>query len=232
MSSVGKIVFPFDDCKNYDSIGFASITAKHKNVDFVTGPDGGEASAVSFRGTKYSYVLIPNSKKLKRPLDFVYDLTIAVHVYPTKEQDKAPIWKYRPENSGGISLWQIGTGLRFNVMQRAWTRISNDRIVEAPKGSLKINEWNYVAVSYSYTTSEAKIYINGKEVATKTIPKKSIATGRNVRLGQWRKYHFAGHMACFQAYPEALSEAQILTNKDCPKGMGLILHGALSIEKY
>ena len=229
MSAVGKIVFPFDDCKNYGSIGFASITAKHKNVDFVTGPDDGEASAVSFRGTKYSYVLIPNTKKLKRPLDFIYDLTIAVHVYPTKEQDKAPIWKYRPENSGGISLWQIGTGLRFNVMQRSRTKILNDRIVEAPGGSLKINEWNYVAVTYNYTTSEAKIYVDGKEVAMKNIPRKSIATGKNVRLGQWRKYHFAGHMACFQAYPKALTKAEILTNKDCPKGMGCFYMSELKL---
>ena len=157
---------------------------------------------MKFQGAQNSYIQLPNQENGK--LDLKGSMTVLAHVNAEKE---GPLFHYKL-NDWGLHWWISGKdqlSLFVHVVRRNMT------FTEGILSPISRGQWNYVGFSYDKSTGEARLWIDGKQAANRSIGSHEIASQFNVRIGarigSYR--YFQGRITCMHIYAQALDEHQI-----------------------
>ena len=174
-------------------------------VTLADGPDGDPKGSYAFSGFSDSYIKFPSGSKL----DTKYSITLAAMIYP---EAPGPIFHYHGTALGwGTNLWLVDTDtLRWSISNRK--TLENSHLFSS---RLKKTAWNFIAVTYDYTTGPAAVWIDGVKVQQKLLERIKIATNYTVRLGAINgdDRYFKGRISCLQVYSRALAQDEILAAK-------------------
>ena len=127
-------------------------------VGLAPGPNynGRPGGSHEFSGTENGYIEISSAEV--GPLDVRYSIIMLYWVY--SEGRDGPLFNYLPSGQWGVHLW-VGSGklfARFN--KRAFTK---------PLTTTYLTRgWKFVGASYDCGSGEAKLWVNGDVVVTKT----------------------------------------------------------------
>ena len=171
-----------------------------KGVAPAKGPDNKYGTAYAFRGSPNSFIQFTNRGKL----DTRYSMAMLAWVYP--RGNAGPIFNYMT-NNWGVHFWQTARNqffVRFVKRRGGFT-------AAVTSNTLRQNRWNYIAATYNRRTGRAKLWKNGRKVASRFIGKIELRTQYSVRMGARvgdRRY-FVGSIACMQVYDRALNGKQI-----------------------
>ena len=126
-------------------------------VTLADGPDGDPKGSYAFSGFSDSYIKFPSGSKL----DTKYSITLAAMIYP---EAPGPIFHYHGTALGwGTNLWLVDTDtLRWSISNRK--TLENSHLFSS---RLKKTAWNFIAVTYDYTTGLAAVWIDGVKVQQK-----------------------------------------------------------------
>ena len=162
----------------------------------------------------YAYALVPDFEALTLSNSF----SVAVWICPDALPAFAPILV----RTGDTEEWNDGFALFVgeNGALAACVR-GGDDAGEVSGGALVTNEWNHVALTYSGTV--LKLYLNGREVASRTFSGPATANasaplGIGTLVGRRRVQPFAGAIADVRIWSSALSSAQV--NDACRQFLG------------
>ena len=190
--------------KNRDISGYVNPPATFVGVYYARGPDNHPQGALSFRGRRNSYVLIPNNGCL----DTRFSLTIIMWVYP---ESSGPLLHFNPKG-WGVHVWIIS---QFRLFARFVPR--SGKSVTAVYKRIKPRQWNYIAVSYDRRTGLATLWLDSLPIIQRKIGRFRLGLATNYPIvigskpGDRRK--FRGRVACVQMYNYAMSAAQIRSKK-------------------
>ena len=190
--------------KNRDISGYVNPPATFVGVYYARGPDNHPQGALSFRGRRNSYVLIPNNGCL----DTRFSLTIIMWVYP---ESSGPLLHFNPKG-WGVHVWIIS---QFRLFARFVPR--SGKSVTAVYKRIKPRQWNYVAASYDRRTGLATLWLDSLPIIQRKIGRFRLGLATNYPIvigskpGDRRK--FRGRIACVQMYNYAMSAAQIRSKK-------------------
>ncbi|XP_078670967.1 uncharacterized protein LOC144911067 isoform X2 [Branchiostoma floridae x Branchiostoma belcheri] len=169
-------------------------------VSLGSGVHGESEGAYNFSGSSSSYIEITNNGAL----DTRYSVTILAYVYPTGTN--GPIVNYRINNYG-VHLWQIETNKLF-VRMATRSHVFTNPISVA---TLNLNQWNFVGLTYSYSTGKVKAWHDGIEVGSLDVGTIETETQYDIRVGylDGDARAFQGRIACIQIYNIPLNGDQI-----------------------
>ena len=190
--------------KNRDISGYVNPPATFVGVYYARGPDNHPQGALSFRGRRNSYVLIPNNGCL----DTRFSLTIIMWVYP---ESSGPLLHFNPKG-WGVHVWIIS---QFRLFARFVPR--SGKSVTAVYKRIKPRQWNYIAASYDRRTGLATLWLDSLPIIQRRIGRFRLGLATNYPIvigskpGDRRK--FRGRIACVQMYNYAMSAAQIRSKK-------------------
>ena len=190
--------------KNRDISGYVNPPATFVGVYYARGPDNHPQGALSFRGRRNSYVLIPNNGCL----DTRFSLTIIMWVYP---ESSGPLLHFNPKG-WGVHVWIIS---QFRLFARFVPR--SGKSVTAVYKRIKPRQWNYIAASYDRRTGLATLWLDSLPIIQRKIGRFRLGLATNYPIvigskpGDRRK--FRGRIACVQMYNYAMSAAQIRSKK-------------------
>ena len=190
--------------KNRDISGYVNPPATFVGVYYARGPDNHPQGALSFRGRRNSYVLIPNNGCL----DTRFSLTIIMWVYP---ESSGPLLHFNPKG-WGVHVWIIS---QFRLFARFVPR--SGKSVTAVYKRIKPRQWNYIAASYDRRTGLATLWLDSLPIIQRKIGRFRLGLATNYPIvigskpGDRRK--FRGRVACVQMYNYAMSAAQIRSKK-------------------
>ena len=190
--------------KNRDISGYVNPPATFVGVYYARGPDNHPKGALSFRGRRNSYVLIPNNGCL----DTRFSLTIIMWVYP---ESSGPLLHFNPKG-WGVHVWIIS---QFRLFARFVPR--SGKSVTAVYKRIKPRQWNYIAASYDRRTGLATLWLDSLPIIQRRIGRFRLGLATNYPIvigskpGDRRK--FRGRIACVQMYNYAMSAAQIRSKK-------------------
>ena len=190
--------------KNRDISGYVNPPATFVGVYYARGPDNHPQGALSFRGTRNSYVLIPNNGCV----DTRYSLTIIMWVYP---ESSGPLLHFNPKG-WGLHLWIIS---QFRLFARFVPR--SGKSVKAIYKKIKPRQWNYIAATYDQRTGLATLWLNSLPIIQRRIGRFRVGLATNYPIvigskpGDRRK--FRGRIACVQIYNFAMNGQQIRSKK-------------------
>ena len=190
--------------KNRDISGYVNPPATFVGVYYALGPDNHPQGALSFRGRRNSYVLIPNNGCL----DTRFSLTIIMWVYP---ESSGPLLHFNPKG-WGVHVWIIS---QFRLFARFVPR--SGKSVTAVYKRIKPRQWNYIAASYDRRTGLATLWLDSLPIIQRKIGRFRLGLATNYPIvigskpGDRRK--FRGRVACVQMYNYAMSAAQIRSKK-------------------
>ena len=190
--------------KNRDTSGYVNPPATFVGVYYARGPDNHPQGALSFRGTRNSYVLIPNNGCL----DTRYSLTIIMWVYP---ESSGPLLHFNPKG-WGVHVWIIS---QFRLFARFVPR--SRKSVTAVYKKIKPRQWNYIAASYDRRTGLATLWLDSLPLIQRKIGtfRRGLATNYPIVIGSkpGDRRKFRGRIACVQMYNYVMSAAQIRSKK-------------------
>ena len=190
--------------KNRDISGYVNPPATFVGVYYARGPDNHPQGALSFRGRRNSYVLIPNNGCL----DTRFSLTIIMWVYP---ESSGPLLHFNPKG-WGVHVWIIS---QLRLFARFVPR--SGKSVTAVYKRIKPRQWNYIAASYDRRTGLATLWLDSLPIIQRKIGRFRLGLATNYPIvigskpGDRRK--FRGRVACVQMYNYAMSAAQIRSKK-------------------
>ena len=201
----GVAVYPFTSAsKNRDVSSYVNPPATFVGVYYTRGPDNHPRGALSFRGTKTSYVLIPNNGCL----DTRYSLTIIMWVYP---ESSGPLLHFNPKG-WGLHLWIIS---RFRLFTRFIPR--SGKSVKALYKRIKPRQWNYIAATYDRRTGLASLWLDSIPIIQRRLGRfrSGLATNYPIVIGSkpGDRRKFRGRIACVQMYNYAMNGQQIRSKK-------------------
>ncbi|KOP26855.1 hypothetical protein AMR41_08000 [Hapalosiphon sp. MRB220] len=161
------------------------------------------------------YITIPDSETLR-----ISTYTIEVWINPTQLHT---VWQGIIGKPGrNFNIWlndQAYIHHRFHTSAN-----TNDGVPDTPSGSIKLNEWNHVAITHDGKV--ATTYINGIKAAQGSsgsliIDNTPLYIGKNLD-GDSASY-FKGKLANVRVYKRALSAAEIICNIETDKA-GLVTY--------
>lgn len=198
-------VYPFTSAsKNRDVSSYVNPPATFVGMYYTRGPDNHPQGALSFRGSKTSYVLIPNNGCL----DTRYSLTIIMWVYP---ESSGPILHFNPKG-WGLHLWIIN---RFRLFARFVPR--SGKSVKALYKRIKPRQWNYIAATYDRRTGLASLWLDSLPIIQRRLGRfrSGLATNYPIVIGSkpGDRRKFRGKIACVQMYNYAMNGQQIRSKK-------------------
>lgn len=170
-----------------------------------TGPDARPGTSYQFYGRRNSYIRFPNRGRL----DAKNAITLLAWLYP---EGVGPIFRYGVDFSVGR-----GRSLSMRIFPRG---SRNARIPPLrTRGVLQYRKWQFVATTYEKRTGETRIYVNGKLVSRKRLPRVRLGTNIPATMGAGGRRYFRGRISCMQVYGRALSRLQIIKLKSrCFRG--------------
>ena len=193
-------LYPFDPIsKGRDRSPNKAPGAIFTNVALTQGPDGRPNSAVKLLGIPNSYIQIPNNGKLRATAA----LSILVWVKP---QDTAgPIVNYNIGPTWETRLWLKNP----KTLLAQYVKVGGSLTPAVSKTALSQNAWNFVGTTYDGMF--ARLWVNGKNVATRRIGHILLSTNGPIRIGTkiGDPRYFKGAVSCVQLYRVALHEKQI-----------------------
>ena len=201
-------VYPFTSAsKNRDVSTYVNPPATFVGVYYTRGPDNHPQGALSFRGTRTSYVLIPNNGCL----DTRYSLTIIMWVYP---ESSGPLLHFNPKG-WGFHLWIIN---RFRLFARFVRR--SGKSVKALYKRIKPRRWNYIAATYDRRTGLASLWLDSLPIIQRRLGRflGGLATNYPIVIGSkpGDRRKFRGKIACVHIYNYAMNGQQIRSKmKQC-----------------
>ena len=198
-------VYPFTSAsKNRDVSSYVNPPATFSGVYYTRGPDNHPRGALSFRGSRTSYVLIPNNGCL----DTRYSLTIIMWVYP---ESSGPLLHFNPKG-WGLHLWIIN---RFRLFARFVPR--SGKSVKALYKRIKPRQWNYIAATYDRRTGLASLWLDSLPIIQRRLGRfrSGLATNYPIVIGSkpGDRRKFRGKIACVQMYNYAMNGQQIRSKK-------------------
>ena len=176
-------------------------------VSLAQGPFGKGNGSYQFHGTEDSYIEFPNNAG---GLDAQHSITMICWVYISESSTSGPLFIYY--NKPYAETW-FGMAIK-NATLAAY--FGSDVLSFTQKKKLTSNHWHYVGVTYDHGEEEARLFVNGKIVGSR-----SFSTGfrRNkaVRMGAVslmtkrgnRTFKFKGRISAVQVYNVSLTEQQI-----------------------
>ncbi|XP_035672790.1 uncharacterized protein LOC118413477 isoform X9 [Branchiostoma floridae] len=168
------------------------------NVALGTGVYGEPEGSYVMSGSSTSYIEVPDD----RTLDTRYSLTILASVYPTG--GAGPILQYG-DSASGVHLWQDST---YFLLARVYSRNATSNQTTQAR-CLKPNQWNFVGLTYNYSTGMLKLWYEGLELVSTDIGVYELGTNHAARIGAVGSDHFKGSVSCVQIYDVALNKSQI-----------------------
>ena len=174
-------------------------------VSYAPGPDKSPGGSIQFYGQANSYIQFPNSGKI----DTKRSLTLLAWIYHTGNQ--GPIFNYMP-NGWGVHFWMTAPNTVFIRFIRRKGRIATTPVYSR---SIRSRKWQFVGATYSYKTGVARLFVNSRFVARRTVGRFRLATNYPVRMGARigdRRY-FKGRISCMQVYDRPLNRNQILVRQ-------------------
>ena len=190
--------------KNRDVSSYVNPPATFVGVYYTRGPDNHPQGALSFRGTRKSYVLIPNNGCL----DTRYSLTIIMWVYP---ESSGPLLHFNPKG-WGLHLWIIN---RYRLFARFVPR--SGKSVKALYKRIKPRRWNYIAATYDRRTGLASLWLDSLPIIQRRVGRfrSGLATNYPIVIGSkpGDRRKFRGKIACVQMYNYAMNGQQIRSKK-------------------
>ena len=198
-------VYPFTSAsENRDVSAYVNPPATFVGVYYTRGPDNHPQGALSFRGTRTSYVLIPNNGCL----DTRYSLTIIMWVYP---ESSGPLLHFNPKG-WGLHLWIIN---RFRLFVRFVPR--SGKSVKALYKKIKPRRWNYIAATYDRRTGLASLWLDSLPIIQRRVGRfrSGLATNYPIVIGSkpGDRRKFRGKIACVQMFNYAMNGQQIRSKK-------------------
>jgi len=183
-----------------DSSRNKNPAARFVGVQYAYGPDRHPKGAISFKGRRTSYVLIPNGGCL----DTRSSITLVGWVYP---ESAGPLFHYNPRG-WGVHLWMTRANQLFMRFVGRKSRRSPYLV-----GRIRPREWNYIAATYDHRSGMAILWLNSRPITRKRIGrfKFGLATNYAVVIGAKpgdRRY-FRGRVACMQVFGRALNGREI-----------------------
>ena len=186
--------------KNLDISPYRNPPAKFSGVYYSRGPDNHRQGALSFRGTRNSYVLIPNNGCL----DMRYSMTIIFWVYP---ETPGALVHFNPKGRGV----DVGIARPCRLYARFWER-SGKYKKELFKGIMH-RQWNYVAVTYDHSTGFATLWSNSVSIIRRRIGSFPLGLATNYEILMGRepgdRRRFRGKVSCLQIYNYPMTSMQI-----------------------
>jgi hypothetical protein len=193
-----------------DSTG-NGLTGTLSNVTWSTAGKYGDA--LSFNGTN-SWVTVADSALLHLSTG----MTLEAWVKPTATSTD---WSCAvlKERSGGLAYGLYATDGAAQPPAGYIDKSGTD--YHATSGTLlPLNAWSYLSTTYDGTT--IRLYVNGTQVATKSVSGSIISSTAPLRFGGdsvWGEY-FTGLIDEVRVYNTALTAAQITTDMNTPIGGG------------
>ena len=141
---------------NRDVSRYVNPPARFEGVYFYRGPDNDARGSLSFRGTRNSFVLIPNNGCL----DTRYSITILFWVYPVSI---GPLVHFNP-NGLGVHVWIIKP---FTIYCRVMPR--SGKSVKPLYYKIKPRHWSYIGLTYNHKTGVATLWVFSIPVDRKSV---------------------------------------------------------------
>lgn len=186
--------------KNRDVSSFVNPPARFVGVFYSRGPDNHPRGAISVRGRRTSYVLIPNNGCL----DTRYSVTIIFWVYP---ESTGPLIHFKP-NGWGVHVWIVKS---FRLYARFVPR--SGKSVRPLYKKIKPRQWNYVAATYDHRTGLATLWLSSLPIIQRKIGRFRFGLATNYPIVIGRKpgdrRRFRGKISCLQIYNFAMNGVQI-----------------------
>ena len=193
-------LYPFDPIsKGRDVSPNKAPNAKFINVALTQGPDGRANSAVKFFGLPNSYVQIPNNGKLRA------NRALSMFAWIKPQGNAGPIINYNVGPAWETHLWLKNP----RTLLARFVKIGGVFTPAVTKTALRQNAWSFVGATYD--GNFAKLWVNGKNLATRKIPRIRLSTFGPIRIGAkiGDPRYFKGAVACVQLYRVALHKKQI-----------------------
>ena len=174
-----------------DISGYVNPPAKFIGVYFSRGP-GNEKGAVTFRGTRNSFVIVPNNGCL----DTKNSMTIIFWLYP-----RAP---------GALLLFSpkgVFVAINRSFKLVAGFRPRSGKSVTTVRAGIPRNQWSYIAITYDHLTGLATVLRDSVSVAQTRIGRFRFGLATNYPIVIGRR--FRGKISCFQIYNFAMNGVQI-----------------------
>ena len=193
-------LYPFDPIsKGRDVSPNKAPNAKFINVALTQGPDGRPNSAVKFFGLPNSYVQIPNNGKLRAKR------ALSMFAWIKPQGNAGPIINYNVGPAWETHLWLKNP----RTLLARFVKIGGVFTPAVTKTALRQNAWSFVGATYD--GNFARLWVNGKNLATRKIPRIRLSTFGPIRIGAkiGDPRYFKGAVACVQLYRVALNKKQI-----------------------
>ena len=193
-------LYPFDPIsKGRDVSPNKAPNAKFINVALTQGPDGRPNSAVKFFGLPNSYVQIPNNGKLRA------NRALSMFAWIKPQGNAGPIINYNVGPAWETHLWLKNP----RTLLARFVKIGGVFTPAVTKTALRQNAWSFVGATYD--GNFARLWVNGKNLATRKIPRIRLSTFGPIRIGAkiGDSRYFKGAVACVQLYRVALHKKQI-----------------------
>lgn len=186
--------------KNRDISGYANPPAMFVGVNYARGPDNHLQGALYFKGTRNSYVLLPNNGCL----DVRNSITIIFWLFA---EGLGPLVRFNPYGSGV----QISIVSPFRLYARFVPR--SGKSVNAVYTNITPRRWYYVATTYDHTTGVVSIFVNNALSIQRRIGRfrLGLATNKAVVIGgkPGGRRSFRGKISCVQVFNYPMNLLQI-----------------------
>ena len=181
--------------------------AKLEGIRFAPGPDGQPDGSVEFSGRPSSYIRLPNTRPTKD------SITLLIWIFSKGTQ--GPIFHFTTGKSRQIfnpgMILQLSLS-RPNIVANFLRRRGRRASLRANlKGKIRPRRWYFIGLSYNKNNGIARLYVNNRVVARKTIGSFNLATNFPVRMGavKGNRRWFRGRVSCLQLYKVPLTTGQI-----------------------
>ena len=121
-----------------------------------------------------------------------------------------PILNY-DRKAWGVHFWMVSTKTLFVRFTKRGRQQSTPAVV----AKMSPRRWHLVAATYNGLSGVARLFVDRRFVAAKSIGRIRLATNYPARMGARigdRRY-FRGRIACFQLFDRALTARQILSRR-------------------
>ncbi|KAI8502507.1 hypothetical protein Bbelb_200950, partial [Branchiostoma belcheri] len=150
-------------------------------------------------------------------------LRISSEVFRTA-QSFTVLFNIYPTGEGG-TLLSFSDGQNTNLQQANSTTVIFNILTQTSSGApviltleasvLTLNTWNYLGVSYNYTTGVAMIWHEGIPVAKSNFGRLALSAQGDLIVGNLNTSSaFGGRVSCLQVYGAALSKAEVEKARD------------------
>ena len=205
-------VYLLDGCTGAEDVSDNHNNGEVGSISYTSGPDGTLRGAMAFSGSSDSYVHMVNNNG---SLDVFYSMSVFMYVYIESE---GFVMNYGRDESR-VGFYYEGSQLQVRFRERD----QGIGLGETVDATLDQAKWYQVGVTYDYETAEAKMYVDGAEVDSKTFSeKRTLSTNDDLYFGangNTDLSDFRGAVSCVYVYDRAITTEEIIATATCPERM-------------